>query len=341
MMKQVLLPVLMLALTSCYYTTDVLIIGGGASGVSAGVQSSRMGVRTIIVEETPWIGGMLTSAGVSCIDGNNKLRSGIFGEFTDSLARRYGGWEQLKTGWVSNINFEPRVGQEVLTNIADGCKTLNVIREASMCELKQADNDWIVTFERANGGKFRVKANVVIDGTELGDVTKACGVEYEIGMDSKDETGESIAPEVANDIVQDLTYVAVLKDYGPDVDMTIGMPDGYDPKVFYNSCIHPNNESDKLTGKAPTGQTIWSPEMMITYGRTPNGKYMINWPIYGNDFYVNSIEMTSQERSEAYRAAKNFTLCFIYYIQSELGMKHLGLADDEFPSDDKLPFFLY
>lgn len=81
--------------------------------------------------------------------------------------------------------------------------------------------------------------------------------------------------------------------------------------------------------------------MMITYGRTPNGKYMINWPIYGNDYYVNTIEMTPAERAEAYAEAKNFTLSFIYFIQTEYGMKHLGLADDEFPTEDKLAFIPY
>ena len=75
----------------------MLVVGGGASGTAAGIQSARMGVNTMIVEQTPWLGGMLTSAGVSCIDGNYKLRSGIFGEFTDSLAVRYGGYEALKT----------------------------------------------------------------------------------------------------------------------------------------------------------------------------------------------------------------------------------------------------
>ena len=50
-------------------SVDVLIIGGGASGVTAGIQSARMGVETLIVEETEWLGGMLTSAGVSAVDG--------------------------------------------------------------------------------------------------------------------------------------------------------------------------------------------------------------------------------------------------------------------------------
>ena len=44
-------------------TYDVCIIGGGASGVTAGIQAARMGAKTIIVEESAWLGGMLTSAG--------------------------------------------------------------------------------------------------------------------------------------------------------------------------------------------------------------------------------------------------------------------------------------
>ena len=324
------------------YNVDVLVVGGGASGISAGVQSARMGVQTMIVEETPWVGGMLTAAGVSCVDGNYKLQSGLFGEFADSLAVRYGGWEALKTGWVSHINFEPHVGQEILTNIADGCgDKLTVIREAAMVSVEGLDGDWTVVFEGNDGKKFAVNAGVLIDGTELGDIAKACGVEYKIGMEAASDTGESIAPEQANDVIQDLTFVTILKDYGKDADMTIAKPEGYDPAPFYNSATHAMNVADPETGKTETGQTIWSPGMMITYGKTPNGKYMINWPIYGNDYYINSIEMTPAERKEAYKKAKNFTLCFIYFIQTELGMKHLGLADDEFPTEDKLAFIPY
>ena len=32
---------------------------------------------------------------------------------------------------------------------------------------------------------------------------------------------------------------------------------------------------------------------------------------------------------------------FIYFIQTQLGFKNLGLADDEFPTKDKLPFIPY
>lgn len=332
-----------LCLSSCVKSesVDVLVVGGGASGISAAIQSARMGVRTIVAEETPWVGGMLTSAGVSCVDGNYKLQSGLFGEFADSLAHRYGGWEALKTGWVSHINFEPHVGQEVLTNIAASCgDLLDVRRETTMEKVAWDGKCWKVTLKSASGKKYNVLADVLIDGTELGDVAKACGVEYKIGMEASSDTGESIAPEQANDVIQDLTYVTILKNYGPDADMTIEKPEGYDPTPFYNSAVNPNNVVME-DGKTETGQSIWSPGMMITYGKTPNGKYMINWPIYGNDYYINSIEMTPAERKEAYKAAKNFTLSFIYFIQTELGMKYLGIADDEFPTEDGLALMPY
>ena len=290
----------------------------------------------MILESTPWLGGMLTSAGVCCIDGNYKLQSGLFGEFADSLARHYGGWEALKSGWVSHINFEPNVGQDILSSIAQGCSDhLTVIREAAVTVVKKNNDGWRVEYSGLQGRNHQVQTSVLIDGTELGDLAKACGVDYRIGMDSRYDTGESIAPEKANDAIQDLTFVALLKDYGPEADMTIEKPEGYDPTLFYNSAINPNNTVSE------TGQTIWSPQMMITYGRTPNGRYMINWPIYGNDYYANTIEMSPQEREAVYKGAKNFTLCFLYFIQTELGMRNLGLADDVFPTEDKLAFFPY
>ena len=68
---------------------------------------------------------------------------------------------------------------------------------------------------------------------------------------------------------------------------------------------------------------------------------MINWPIEGNDYYINLVEMSAKEREEALKAAKHYTMCFVYFLQHELGYSTLGLADDEYPTEDKLPFIPY
>lgn len=68
---------------------------------------------------------------------------------------------------------------------------------------------------------------------------------------------------------------------------------------------------------------------------------MLNWPSNGNDFYTNIIHRSEEERIQALDSAKQKTLRFIYYIQTKLGRKSIGLADDEFDSPDKLPYIAY
>lgn len=311
---------------------DVLIIGGGASGVTAALQSARMGTKVLLAEETSWLGGMLTSAGVSAIDGNQQLPAGMWGEFREKLSKHYGGIDSLATGWVSNVLFEPSVGNQIFHEMIAEEKSIEIWKETFVKSICRKNSFWHVRLKHSNHMRT-VVAKVLIDATELGDIAKKCGVNYDIGMESRNLTGEDIAPESGNGIVQDITYVATLKDYGHDV--SISRPKGYDPKAFACSCIN------TLCSNPKEPNRMWSKEKMITYGKLPNKKYMINWPIEGNDYYVNLMEMTPEQREKALKAAKNHTLCFVYFIQHELGFNHLGLADDEYPTKDLLPFIPY
>ncbi|MCU0379101.1 MAG: FAD-dependent oxidoreductase [Bacteroidales bacterium] len=350
--------IIMLAGCNRVISTDILIAGGGASGTAAGIQAARMGVSAVIIEEHEWLGGMLTSAGVSAVDGNYNLQGGIWREFRDSLSSYYGGDSLLKTGWVSNVLFEPSAGDRIFKSIVAAEPLLTVSFNSFVEKVTKRADGWKVKVKveappslklrrtkkvppslklrrtkEAEIKRVVYKTKVLIDATELGDVAALCGVPYDLGMDSRNVSGEDIAPEVENNIIQDMTFVAILKDYGHDV--SIEEPDGYDPSLYNCCCINPLCEG-------PDGRNrLWPCESMMNYGKLPNGKYMINWPIEGNDYYLNLVEMSREEREEALKAAKNHTMGFLYFMQHELGLNTLGLADDEYPTPDRLPFIPY
>lgn len=308
---------------------DVVVVGGGVSGTTAGIRAARLGAKTLIVEQGPWLGGMLTSAGVSATDGNYRLRGGMWGELRDSLEAHYGGAQALKTGWVSNLLFEPSVGARIFRAMAEQEELLTVKFNTATKQIERTAEGWKLTLTDGQ----QVTAKVLIDGTELGDVAAELGVKYDVGMESRAVTGEDIAPEEANGIIQDLTMVMILKDYGRD--MTIERPADYDSTLFACAC-------DNAICKTPKeANRLWSKQMMMSYGRLPNGKIMINWPIEGNDYYVDMIEMSAEERAEAVAKAKAHTLNFLYFIQHELGLNTLYLADDEFPTEDLMPLMPY
>lgn len=335
---------------------DIIVAGGGASGVSAAIQASRLGMRVCIVEETQYLGGMLTAAGVSAIDGNYNMPAGIFGELRRELEKYYGGPDALKTGWVSNVLFEPSVADSIFHAMVAKEPRITVIHGARVFNTENENEFWSVSIQEVSTSApsedsyisdevRHLHGKILIDATELGDVAAMSGVSYDVGMEARSATGESIAPENANDIIQDMTWVAVLKDYSnyasyksyiegksslftdSKMDSLLMVdipPSDYDKQKFACCC------KNALCVNPSEPNRLWEKDMMLSYGRLPGGKYMINWPIEGNDYYSNIIEMTPSEREHVYQAARNFTRGFVYFIRNELGFKQLGLADDEF-----------
>lgn len=323
---------------------DVTVIGGSASGTAAAIQAARSGAKVLLVEETGWLGGMLTSAGVSATDGCQNLRGGFWAEFRDSLETWYGGAAALNTGWVSSTLFEPSVGNRIFTTIAAGEPNLTVCFNTTANSFKKTSSGWSLTLnsvgkENSDGkgnsdskgfSGSKISTKVLIDATELGDVARETGVPYRTGKESKAETGEPAAPDKHLDIVQDITYVVTLKEY--DHPVTIPEPDGYNADEFACCCANPLCK----------GTAKWTAVDMMNYGKLPNGKYMINWPIHGNDYYsAGIIEAAPEERAAELEKAKKKSLRFLYFIQNELGYTNIGIADDEYPTADGLPMYPY
>jgi len=319
--------IMMLLNFSCSTSSyDIVIVGGGTSGVVSAIQSSRMGSKTLLIEESNWLGGMLTSAGVSAMDGNYKLPSGFLKEFRDSLVSHYGHLDSLKTGWVSNTMFEPSIGNQILKDIVNSQKNLT-IKYNSVVDKVYKNEKFVVKIKGGNSYESRV----LIDATELGDIIPMLNLPYSIGMDSNKKFKEDIAPSRANNIIQDLTYVMILKDYQKD--MTIDKPKNYDRNEFI--CSFDSGEC------AQTDKKLWSKDKLISYGKLPNNKYMINWPINGNDYYTNSIEMSIKDRLLNYEKAKQKSLRFLYFIQTEMNYNNLSIDYDEYQTKDGFPLIPY
>src|SRR4028119_1572704 len=179
-------------------TTDVLVVGGGTGGTAAAIQAARKGAQTILVSDMPWLGGMLTAAGVAAPDGNElaAFQTGLWGAYVRSLISRQPGG--LDNSWVSMFSYDPRIGAKLLADWVQELPNLKWIVGQTPFEVLQQDN--CITGVRF--GDVIVKAKVTLDATELGDLLALAEVPHRWGWELQSEFGEPSAPVSPNDWAQ-------------------------------------------------------------------------------------------------------------------------------------------
>lgn len=315
---------------------DVLVVGGGCSGVAAGIQAARSGARTLVCEETAWLGGMITAAGVSAIDGNEgALGGGIFRAFRDFVENHYGGRDKVRTGWVSNTCFEPDLGarwfrdtlQRSGAEVVHGAQLREVLRTGDTIEGAVFDTP---------SGPLRVRARVTIEATEYGDVLDLGRVPYRLGRESRAETAEPHAPEVGDLEIQDLTMVATLRKFD-GVAPAVPLPKGFDVRRFDCS----TSEICPIPDPAYWNHKLHDWESFLTYSLLPTGLFMLNWPFHSNDYPAQGLFGSREERAATIARAKERTLAYVHYMQHHLGHPEWGLATGVYPSADHLPLLPY
>ena len=73
---------------------NVIVVGGGPAGVCAAISAARQGVKTLLVEQNGFCGGMATAGMVgpfmTCYDaaGEKMIIRGLFEEIVDRLVER-------------------------------------------------------------------------------------------------------------------------------------------------------------------------------------------------------------------------------------------------------------
>ena len=304
-------------------TTDVLIIGGTTSGTAAAIQAARQGVRVILVSEFEWLGGMLTSAGVAAPDGNelNAWQTGLWGAFLRSLEQRQPGG--LHNAWVSFYTYEPRIGAEIFADWVKALPNLTWIANQTPIAVHRRGNR-ILGVQTQD---YDFTAKVTIDATELGDLLPLGEIPYRWGWELQGEWKEPSAPAQMQDWmarypVQAPTWVVLMQDYGegqvaPTIEQETGLDfSTYDNAKFANAC------------------TNYRGEQFLNYGRLPGDRFMINWPICGNDYGegLDRLIGTADERAAFAQEAQYHSLAFAAWIQKNIGARY-GLAQDVFPAD--------
>lgn len=311
---------------------DVVIVGGGAGGVAAGIQSARLGTKTCIIEETDWLGGMLSSAGVSAIDGRTDTPSGIFKEFLTRVENYYkteGKESETKECSVSYFCFEPHVADMIFKEMVKEISNLKVYYNSKV-EAVYRNGDLVtgIRFKMDNRRSVIMKSKILVDATEFGDIMYLGNIPYDLGPD--ENSNEPHADE-AESCIQPLTYVAVLKKY--DYEVPMGEPDNYEEANY--KCLVKNED-------CPDSNSSFDFYRLTNYGLLPNDKLMINIPShsYGNDFHATADDLDNYSREEILEMAKDYSRGLIYYLRETFGVKNYAIYD-EFDSSDgfaKIPY---
>jgi len=180
---------------------DVLVIGGGPSGLCAAIASARTGAKTLLIEQSGYCGGMATAGLVApfmtCYDsgGNIMLIRGLFEEIVDRMIEMGGAIHPSKIPTSSAFTSYITLGHIHVTPFkAEALKLLadRMLSEAGVTVLYHTSFVDAVTcgdrIERVivakKEGLCAIAPKVVVDCTGDGDCAAAAGVPYTMGNGS-------------------------------------------------------------------------------------------------------------------------------------------------------------
>ncbi len=319
-------------------SADIVVAGAGTGGISAAIQAARLGARVALIEETDWIGGQMTTSADATMDegGTITLNSGMYAEFLERMRAYYlVRGKSVGTCYGSDQRhcFEPSAIQKILyETLGDandaGPGRIDLYLRERVAKVLESDQTvgGVVT---ARGHTFHSK--IVIDATEFGDILPLTSAGYRIGKFTNSSPGQSC--------VQDITYMAIIKEYPNGVPPELVMqhaPPGYNAayitgmRRFLRADGNPDNGSIPVNfavhnrlralpdSSSPYNYTVSAPEHI--------SRTAVNW---FNDYETNTDIFDRTKRQEIMCAAKLRTLDFLYYVQNELKETKWSVANDE------------
>lgn len=340
-------------------TFDVVVIGGSSGGIGGALGAARLGAKVALVEDTPVLGGMLAN-GISNIDCfSYESLSGVFEEFRRGVQSHYAPLMQSDpffTPWkpraahIDGRSFqanEPRLGGRWEPHVADAVwkgmaakhPNLHVSHDRFATDVIMAGHrlEGVVT-ETKLGERLVLRAAVTIDATHEADVAAWAGVPYRVGREARsplephagqvfflNATGEFLPGSTGRQdrAVPSYGLRLCVQHYPPeagDAHLLKTPPPGYDPADFAHSFFLDHE---------PT-----MPHRKSEMNVNPIGNELqeINW---------NWPEGSRTDREQLYEVYKQRALAYLYYLQHEKKLTHLGLPKDEFTDNGNVPYRVF
>lgn len=190
---------------------DVAVVGGGMAGICAAVSSARNGVKTVLIQDRPVLGGNASSEMRVTVNGAQTLT----GKHT--VERETGVIEEiLISNWYYNVQESYPVWDHVLYDfvVREPNLTLLLNTQAVDVVMKGDNIKSVKCWQSTSETEIVVNAKIFVDSSGDGLMAAKAGAEYRTGREGKTEFGESFAPEKADGWVMGDCLLLQTKDMG-------------------------------------------------------------------------------------------------------------------------------